>query len=179
MVSLLNVQLVLIKKKNLHARVVYFILGTAPDYPCQSSSLSAKSASSLEDRCCTASPTKPFQVHMSPRGEFVIPTENTMLVEWCPSGLLGTHLLLRTWSPGTGWWSQLVLAALIVDSQVRVGNGNGCQDGNQGLKSRHTASPANSFCSGEKQLLAGRWGEHLLCHGVGRSSAAPIQTPDG
>lgn len=38
------------------------------------------------------------------------------------------------------------------------GNGNGaevgkmCQDGNWGLKSRHSASPASSFCSGESNF---------------------------
>lgn len=43
------------------------------------------------------------------------------------------------------------------------GNGNSaemgkvCQDGNWGLKSRHSASPANSFCSGESPFWqAGR-----------------------
>lgn len=58
-------------------------------------------------------------------------------------GLLGKHLLLQIWPPGTSLWSQLVLAALIADSQVGAGMvtdaemGKVCQEWNRGLKSRH------------------------------------------
>lgn len=64
------------------------------------------------------------------------------------------------------------------------GNGNSaemgkvCQDGNWGLKSRHSASPSQLLLLGGEPLLPGRQGEHLLHRGVGSSPAVPRTAPD-